>query len=54
MGNVVSVPKWKIVNASSLKSKSYVGLKDYEDFAYDLNDPFTYSHPPYLLGEHNG
>jgi len=49
----VKFPKVYVVPFTSLKNKSYVGLKDYEDFAYDLNDPFTYSHPPHLLGELN-
>ena len=49
----VKFPKVYVVPFTSLKSKSYVGLKDYEDFAYDLNDPFTYTHPPHLLGELN-
>ena len=49
----VKFPKVYVVPFTALKSKSYVGLKDYEDFAYDLNDPFTYTHPPHLLGELN-
>ncbi len=49
----VKFPKVYVIPFMSINRQSYVGLKDYEDFAYDLNDPFTYSHPPHLLGELN-
>ena len=49
----VKFPKVYVVPFLEINKQSYVGLKDYEDFAYDLNDPFTYSHPPHLLGELN-
>ena len=49
----VKFPKVYVVPFMSINKQTYVGFKDYEDFAYDLNDPFTYSHPPHLLGELN-
>ena len=49
----VKFPKIYVVPFTSLNRQTYIGFKDYEDYAYDLNDPFTYTHPPYLLGEHN-
>ena len=49
----VKFPKVYVVPFLEINKQTYVGLKDYEDFAYDLNDPFTYTHPPYLLGELN-
>ena len=45
----VKFPKVYVVPFLEINKQTYVGLKDYEDFAYDLNDPFTYTHPPYLL-----
>jgi|TARA_Y100000296_G_C5171220_1_gene257385 hypothetical protein len=50
----VKFPKVYVVPFLAIRAKTYVGFKDYEDFAYDLNDPFTYTHPPHLLGEQNG
>ena len=49
----VKFPKVYVVPFLEINRQTYVGLKDYEDFAYDLNDPFTYTHPPHLLGELN-
>jgi len=49
----VKFPKVYVVPFLEINRQTYVGLKDYEDYAYDLNDPFTYTHPPHLLGELN-
>ena len=45
----VKFPKIYVVPFMSLNKQKYIGFKDYEDFSYDLNDPFTYTHPPHLL-----
>jgi len=49
----VKFPKIYVIPFMSIKTRSYVGFKDYEDYSYDLNDPVTYTHPPHLLGELN-
>ena len=50
----VKFPKIYVIPFMSIRTKYYVGFKDYEAFSYDLNDPETYTHPPHLLGEPNG
>lgn len=50
----VKFPKIFVVPFGAIQSKSYVGFKMYEDFAYDLNDEETYKQSPNLLGELNG
>ena len=50
----VKFPKVYVVPFLAIRANTYVGFKDYEEFAYDLNDPSTYTNPPHLLGELNG
>lgn len=50
----VKFPKVYVIPFMSIKARSYVGFRDYEDYSYDLNDSVTYTEPPHLLGERNG
>jgi len=44
----VKFPKVYVVPFVLINNKSYIGFKDYEEYAYDLNDPETYNNPPQL------
>ena len=44
----VKFPKVYVVPFVLINNKSYIGFKDYEEYAYDLNDPETYNNPPNL------
>ena len=44
---VVKFPKIYVIPYIEIKNDN-VKMKDYEDYAYDLNDPETYNNPPNL------
>lgn len=50
----VKFPKVYVIPFLAIHSSPYIGLKDYEDYAYDLFDKHTYINPPKILtGELN-
>ena len=44
---VVKFPKIYVIPYIEIKNDN-IKMKDYEDYAYDLNDPETYNNPPQL------
>jgi Holliday junction resolvase-like predicted endonuclease len=44
---VVKFPKIYVIPSIEIQNNN-IKIKDYEDYAYDLNDPETYNNPPQL------
>ena len=45
---IAKFPKIYVIPFGMIRDKGSIPMKDYEDYAYDLNDPETYSNPPKL------